>query len=95
KKNSTSTENNENYKNLHILDLFVQKRRGCLLTKHIKSSTENKSQHISTRNSTINSTDPNLYKRQKTLLNILNNNANIIDNIFIKATHDMKEHVTK
>ncbi|CAG8823010.1 8350_t:CDS:2, partial [Gigaspora margarita] len=107
KKTSLNNETDKNYENLHVLNPLVQKLRGRRPTKCIKSSTENRSQHISTRNSAINPINPNLYTRKeksnyvrntavKTPLNALNSNSNKIDGgISAETSQDMKENSTK
>ena len=67
KKNATIEDtNNENEEeNLQILDPIVQKRRGRPPNKRIKSASESNSRHVSTKNSAINPSDPNLYVREE------------------------------
>jgi len=62
KKSSIEDTNNEREENLHVLDPFVQKRRGRPPQKRIKSASESSS-HRSNTNSAINPLDPNLYIR--------------------------------
>ncbi|UZO09960.1 uncharacterized protein OCT59_030169 [Rhizophagus irregularis] len=61
-KDANNDENNE--ENLQILDPIVQKRRGRPPNKRIKSASETNSRHVSTKNSAINPSDPNLYVRE-------------------------------
>ncbi|CAB4446786.1 unnamed protein product [Rhizophagus irregularis] len=60
KKKPINDTNNKN-ENVQILVPVVQKQRGHLPNKCIKSATEFNSYYVNTKNSAINPSDPNLY----------------------------------